>query len=457
MPMPTRQWIEVRNIVPALCGALLFGATLFAFFAPSPETPELDQFLDRRVSVEGIVVRDPDIRDTTIRLTVEVSSIGTVAIDRYSRIIVSVDRFQNVSYGDRIKVTGTLKKPEPFETDSGRTFNYPKYLLAHGITHQMSFVDIEVVASGEGNSIVARLLSIKHAFLRGIKTLLPEPESALLAGLLLGEKQSLGEKITEAFRNAGVVHIIVLSGYNVALVISAVTFVALRILPRVWAYVLAGIFVVGFAVMTGASETTIRATVMALLMMVATVLNRPSVALRGLLIASTVMAISSPLIVLYDLSFQLSVLATLGLIIFSERISKRITFVPEKWGIRDIVATTLATQITVLPLLVLSIGQVSSVFLPANILILGIIPFAMLVGFIGSIVALIFAPLSIPFGFVVYWILHYIIAAAVWFGTLPFASIKIPPDLMWVVLASVLGLYCAVFIFTLRKKSLLNY
>ena len=168
---------------------------------------------------------------------------------------------------------------------------------------------------------------------------------------MLGEKQSLGDKLTDAFRKAGVVHIIVLSGYNVALVINSVLFVSLRVMPRLLGYGVASVFVIGFAVLTGGSETTIRATIMALLMMTARILNRPAMALRGLFIAAAIMALWNPFVVLYDLSFQLSVVATLGLILFSDKIAKRINFVPSNFGLREIVSTTLATQITVFPLL----------------------------------------------------------------------------------------------------------
>jgi competence protein ComEC len=333
----------------------------YSLIAPAPKTPELDALINTKVALTGVIVADPDIRETSAHLTLEVSKISpsgssassatAIIYDsgRKTRVLVFADRFTDVAYGDEVVVEGKLKKPEAFETDSNRTFDYPHYLLAHGITHQVSFPHITVLSHDNGNPVVASLISLKHFLLSGMQKALPEPESALLAGLLLGEKQSLGEKITESFRNAGVVHIIVLSGYNVALVINAVLFIAQSFLPRLAALSTAGVAIVAFAIMTGASETTIRASIMALIVLLARFLHRPTDGIRILLIAAAGMALFNPYLVLFDLSYQLSILATLGLILFSDKIAKRIPAIPETLGLREIVSTTIATQITVLP------------------------------------------------------------------------------------------------------------
>ncbi len=413
---------------------IIAGAAVYSVVAPVRESA-LDSRVGSRVELEGTVVRDVDRREATLRLTVATPE----------RVLVSTNPYLDVHYGDRVRVTGIIKKPEPFETDSGRTFDYPHYLRAQGIAHTISFADVVVLERNQGNGLVAALLGVKHALIRGIEVALPEPHAALAEGLLLGEKQSLGEKLTDAFRKAGVVHIIVLSGYNVALVINATLFIVLRLLPRAAGYATAALLVVGFAVMTGGAETTIRATVMALLMMVARVLHRPGAALRGLLIAASAMALVNPFLVLYDLSFQLSVLATLGLILFTDPVARRLPFVPKTWGLREVVATTIATQLTVLPLLILSVGAVSLVFIPANALVLLPTPFAMLFSFIAGLAALVSPSLGAFFGVFAYVILEYIIQVSVFFASLPFSSIAIPAAWSWSLLTLLAVIYFGIF------------
>lgn len=440
----------VRHIVPVLCVFILIGAALYSIYAPNPAPLAFTEAVGAKVVIDGVVSKDADVREKFIFLTLDVDSINGSAIQ--GRVLVSVDRFSEVAYGDRIRVTGKLQVPEEFETDYGRTFNYPKYLLAHGITHRVSFAEVETLSYGEGNQVVAALLSVKHVLLQGIQKALPEPESALLAGLLLGEKQSLGEKITESFRSAGVVHIIVLSGYNIALVISAILFIAQKIFPRAVALSVAGIGIIAFVVMTGATETGIRASVMALIVLLAQFLRRPTEGVRVLLIAGAGMAVFNPYLVLFDLSYQLSMLATLGLVLFSNPIQKRIAWIPETLGLREIVATTIATQITVLPLLIASIGSVSVVSLFANIAVLPAVPFAMLTGFISAIGALFTTTLALPFIAVSYGLLHYIIAMSVWLGSYSFSAFVIPQEFTFEAVGIFLALAALAFVFFSKRK-----
>lgn len=449
--MQTTRWIGASSFVIVICVTALLGAALYSLLAPEPQRPALDRFAGEKAALEGVVVRDPERREKTTHLTVELERVAGFPIYGKPRALVFADRFVDVSYGDRVVVEGKIQRPEPFDTDSGRTFNYPKYLLAHGITHTVSFPLISVVASGEGNSIVAGLISVKHAFLSGIERALPEPESALLEGLLLGEKQSLGDDITDAFRAAGVVHIIVLSGYNVALVIRAVLAVVQSLLPKAIAFLIAGGAILAFALMTGASETTIRASVMAGIVLIAQLLNRPTVGVRILLIAAAGMAVWNPYLVLYDLSYQLSILATLGLVLFSDPLTKRLSFITERLGLREITATTIATQVTVLPLLILSVGQVSVVSLFANVAVLPAVAPAMLFGFLTALVALVSSALATPLVFVSYALLRYIVDVSVALGSLPFASFVVPTA--WAMPALViLGLWYAFVAYVFFKK-----
>jgi competence protein ComEC len=405
------RWIAAHR-VEVLLLLIIVGAAVYSVFAPLPNTPELTSAVGEKVTIEGIVVEDPDVRDNVVNLKTR-TDVGTV--------LIKADRFTHVAYGDTIRATGKIELPSTFETDSGKTFNYPMYLLAHGVTHEMSFAQMSVVGHG-GNWVVAQLTNLKHFFIGGIEAALPEPESALLAGLLIGEKRGLGADLSESFRRAGVIHIIVLSGYNVAQIINVVRVGASAVLPRTLALGTSGIVAVLFMIMTGASETAIRATLMALVVLLAKALYRPADGLRILLFVAAAMAVWNPYLVLFDLSYQLSILATFGLILFSEPLIPYLTWLKSKTLI-EIVSTTIATQITVLPLLIFSVGQVSLIALVSNVLILAAVPYAMLAGFVAALVALVSPTLALPATTVAYALLTYIIHVAVLLGSLPFAVV----------------------------------
>lgn len=408
------RWIAAHR-VEAVALFCIICATLYSLLAPRVERAELDGAVGELVTIVGTVSAEPDVREQATLLTVR-TEVGTV--------LVRTEPYSAVAYGDLVRVTGVVEIPRVFDTDTGRTFNYPMYLYAQGITHTMRAATVLREGSGYGTPLIAHLLALKHWFERGIAAALPDPESALLAGLLLGEKRGLGPELTESFRRAGIVHIVVLSGYNIALVISTVRDLLSRILPRIAAISSAGSVAVLFMLMTGASETAVRATLMALVVLLAQALYRPADALRILFVVAALMAVWNPYLVLYDLSYQLSILATWGLISLSHRIVPYLSALRSKTLI-DTLSSTLGTQLAVLPLLIFSIGQVSIVALVSNILVLIAVPYAMLFGFGASLVAQVSTTAALPLTAVAYGLLRYIIEVGATLGALPFAALNL--------------------------------
>ena len=269
--------------------------------------------LGERITLDGVVVREPDQREKFSNLYIKVDE---------DLILVSVDRFSSISYGDKVAVTGILKIPENFATEFDRTFNYPGYLLAKGVEYQISFAEVEVLDDDVGNPFIAKLLVFKAAFMNGLENVLPEPAVGLGEGLLLGVKHSLGDELESAFRETGIIHIVVLSGYNVMLVVAFVMFVLgyfLSIRLRVVAGILA---IISFALLVGLSATVVRASIMASLLLIAQATGRMYLALRGLFGAGLIMVVFNPYLLLYDVGFQLSFLATLGLILLAPLLEK---------------------------------------------------------------------------------------------------------------------------------------
>ena len=187
-----------------------------------------DSFLDSQIGntifVHGVVIEEPDLRSDHTNLTVDVTEIDT-AEEKHpvkTRVLVITDRYPSWQYGDEVSLSGKLLLPKNFENeDTGRPFDYVSYLAKDGIFYQFIRPTISRVGEGKGNVVKQKLLSLKHAFLDRISRVIPEPESSLLGGLLVGAKQSLGKDLLDDFRTAGVIHIVVLSGYNLTIVAEA--------------------------------------------------------------------------------------------------------------------------------------------------------------------------------------------------------------------------------------------
>ena len=176
--------------------------------------------------------------------------------------------------------------------------------------------------------------------------------------------------------------------------------------------------------MTGASSTAIRAGIMATIMLLGKMTGRKYMAGRALVIAALIMIAYDPRVIV-DMSFQLSFIATGGVLFLTSKTLNWFKFIPLRFGFREMVASTIAATISVLPILLYLTGVLSLVSLPANFLILLFIPTVMLFIFITGTLGFISPLLAIPFGYVTYLMLLYILSIIHFFGTLPFASVTI--------------------------------
>lgn len=386
--------------------------------------PFLESQLEESVTLSGIVAREPEQRANSIHLFVKTE---------YGLVLVTTPPGKDWRYGDEVLVKGKIKVPEAFVTDLGRSFNYPGYLLAQGVSYTISFTQVEKVSEGGGAKIFARIFEFKQAFMRQVELVLPEPHAGLGEGLLLGVKRALGDDLEDTFRQTGIIHIVVLSGYNVMLVV----FFILYILGYLFNKRLASVFGIGavviFAVMVGLGATVIRASIMAVLLLLLGFTGRVYLVLRGLCIAGVLMLLWNPYALAFDVGFQLSFLATLGLIFFSPYLEQKLTYVPTIVGVRGFLVATLATQLFVLPLLLYQMGQFSVVAVLVNVLVLPMVPVAMLLTFITGMVGFISLSLATKLAYLPYLSLAYIINLAEWFGNLPFAYFTVPAFPFWLV------------------------
>ena len=180
-----------------------------------------------------------------------------------------------------------------------------------------------------------------------------------------------------------------------------------------------------FALMTGLASSSVRAASMAVIAIVGKATGRLYLASRALGVVAVGMVLWNPWILAFDPGFQLSVIATWGLISFSPLVAARLTFVTQKLGLREIAATTVGTQLAVLPLLLYQTGRLSLVALPANLLTLIVVPYAMLASFIAGVGGLIFGPLAPIVGFPAHFLLSYILLIAQWAARIPFAVVAV--------------------------------
>ncbi|MEK7170037.1 MAG: ComEC/Rec2 family competence protein, partial [Patescibacteria group bacterium] len=396
----------------------------------------LDEYFGQTVSLEGAVIDEPDEREDVTRLTLKLQTLTLGEIERpiKAKILVTAGREPRYFYGDRLSISGMLQKPENFlDETTQREVDYQSFLAKDGVYAEMFKPRIAILSRGEGNPVVEVLFAFKRVFIGHLNTLIPEPHASLLGGLIVGAKQSLGKELLDDFRTVGVIHIVVLSGYNITIIAYFIEWLFSRF-RRNLRLLLAASSMILFAVMVGASATVVRATIMALLVILARATGRLYAVTRALLIAGFFMLLHNPKILVFDVSFQLSFLATVGLIFVSPIIEPRVTWVTKKWGMREIVVATIATQLFVLPFLLYQTGVLSLVSLPVNLLVLSAIPITMLFGFLAGILGFVASWFAVPFAFAAYALLAYELFVVEWFARFPFAAVTLSSFPLWLVM-----------------------
>lgn len=413
----------------------------------------LEDKIGSEVELQGIVIDEPDERENYTRLIIEIEN---------AKVLVYTEHYPEFIYGDGIKIGGELKKPKDFSQD----FSWEDYLAKDDIYYEMFYPKIEKISEGNGNFIKQYLFSFKHKYLDTLAAVIPEPHSAFMGGLTVGAKQSMPKELQEDFRRTGIIHIVVLSGYNVTLVADTIMR-GLSFLPGFFGIGLGALGIVLFALMTGATATVVRASLMAILVIIARATGRVYEITWALFLTGFFMILHNPKILRFDTGFQLSFLATLSLIILAPYVEKKLKFIPKKFSakggsalggkLREIVSATISTQIFVLPLLLYKMRLFSVVSLPVNLLILIFVPITMIFGFITGGLGIISTMISIPFGWISYVFLQYELFVVNIFAKLSFASFSIenfPFWLMVIIYILYLVIYLSFFRSSLSTSSI---
>jgi competence protein ComEC len=412
-------------IFSGFISALCLGIFIFSW-GDIPPPSFLESKVDEKIVLKGGIVDEPIFSESSQKLVVEIE-------DEKVKVLANVSQGYIYKYGDQIELFGKLEKPENFITDQGKEFDYINYLKKDNIFYIMNYPETEILSRGNGNFIKNNLFIFKQKFLEKINVNIRNPENLLMGGLILGEKASFSEDLRKSFVDTGTIHIVALSGYNITIV--AEYFMKLfSFLSKIIATWMGFLSIVLFILMTGASSTAIRAGIMSVLSLYARASGRNYDVARALTLAGVFMVLFNPLILVYDVSFQLSFIATIAVIFLSPRLEKYFMWVTKKFGLRDIICVTFSAYIFVLPFILYKMGNLSLVALPANIFILPFIPFTMIMGFVTGFFGLIWWVLAVPFGYLSYLFLHYELGVISFFSHIPFASITFSNFPLWMTL-----------------------
>ena len=343
---------------------------------------ELELYVDKVITVEGTVVREaePAMAGTSYVLAVRLAG-DTKLQPLKGRVLLRDLRPEGETYyyGDLVRVRGKLVRPQG-AANFGQ-FDYRAYLERRGIHNQMAVFEegsIEKIAGDTGNPILNHIFEVRRRYVK-VADILPPTEAALLRALTLGERYMISPEIVDLFTASGTVHLMAVSGVHVGLVAALVLGLG-RLLrfPFLLQGILTALTISLYVIWTGFTPSAIRAGIMFMLGLLGLATGRPKNSLVALAAAALILLIANPLN-LFDMGFQLSFAATLGILYFGSQLivsdSKW-----RRWCTPVIVS--LAAQACTWPLTAYYFSGVS------------------LVGFLASVAAIPVASLALTFGLI---------------------------------------------------------
>ena len=406
-----------------ICGASYFYFYSFRNFSKCKIHP----FLGKEISFVGKVIEIP--KKKKFYQLVKVSSKKP-----QGKILLEASNSYHLNYGDLIEIEGKIKKA-------------PKYFDKENIFYKISYPKIKIISRNKGNFIKSKLFKISLKIQENLSFLFPLNEANFAQGIILGRTSLVSQEFSKKLSLAGLSHIIALSGFNISIISHYLFNFLIFFFKREICFYLTLILIALFVLMTGAPPSCIRAAIMAGIYLLSLKGGRQYQPKYALVFTSFLMVLFNPKILCFDLGFQLSFLATLGLFyltlplknfylnlklkIKNDFLKRILDFEKFNLFLENYLFPTLAAQISIFPLIVKSFSQFPLIGIFSNLFILPLIPFSMLVSFLVGILKFFSENLAILFSFAALPLFKFQIILVDFFSKFP--SLKFPKELSLII------------------------
>lgn len=380
------------------------GVALGLLRAESVSTEDMLRYwVDKEVYVGGSVSSVPNIATTYSSFVLKIDSVNGEKIAGEIFVLLSRDS-ADVNFKDNIVLDCVIEKSN---RDDGYICAFPG--VVEHTEHHLVGLELYLKKAYEG-------------FVQTLTLVYAQPAAGFITGILVGGTAQFNDELVEQFRLTGTLHLVALSGFNISIIVGFVMIVYERVgVPRRWYSIsIAGLLIV-FVMFVGAQASIVRAAIMGYLVVLARQRGRYTTPRNILAATATVMVLISPHILLDDIGFQLSFLATIGIVYLSPLLEKWTTRIPNLFQLKEALLLSISAEIMVLPLLVWYFGHLSVVSPVTNMLVGPLIPFAMLFGFLGGVVGLISVPLGQMVGLIGWVVATLVLKIIELFALLPFA------------------------------------
>lgn len=428
-----RKKFEQKKIFTVCFGLLVIAYGYYKYARGHKEHMQIHYSRFNALQYVGDIDDEPIVKEKTVRFPVRIEraidSSGSNIVSGKIMMTVLRDsvRTTNFSYGDRIIFVNKLHDINP--PFNPKEFDYKSYLANKGITEQclLNAAELQVLERDRGNVLIAHSLKLRSYLIAKFRKYIKDDEAFNVAiALIFGYRSQIDQSTISAFTNTGTIHVLSVSGLHVSLVFALLnwtliwmnrfrfgkTIKSAIILLAIWAYV----------ILTGMSPPILRAGIMISFFVCSLLLNRKQIPLNTLAASAFFILLFAPNY-LFEVGFQLSYLAILGIILLYP-ILRSYYLTQNKWlnYVVEYIYISLAAQLFTLPLTLYYFGQFPNYFLLANLFIALPSTLIMYVGVGLAIIPCAFT--NNIFGFLIEWLLKSLMFGLKWIENLPIANIQ---------------------------------
>jgi competence protein ComEC len=378
-------------IVPAF---FILGFWRYGFSLPENSADFIGRFYEKKVRLEAVIAREPEIKGGSQSLVLEPETIDGIAAGWRGYILAKTTRAPVFKKNDLVAAECKLKEPRAINS-----FEYGRYLAAKNIYALCYPKSVKIIRSASDSSFYAYLNAFRKRMESAIMSGMNEPEAGLAAALTLGGQAGVDKSVQEDFTRTGLAHVISISGSHMSILAGLAMYIFIMIgLYRRPASVAAAAFIIAYTFMIGAPAAAVRSAIMGIVVLVALAAGRLNNSIRAVALAAALMLAFNPKLLRDDSGFQLSFLATAGLALFfaplDEKLSKiRITKNFPQLA-RSSFALTFSAIALTLPITVWQFKNLPLVSPFSNFAVAWILPFELSAILAGALIGAVFPSLA---------------------------------------------------------------
>lgn len=408
--------------------------------------------IPEEVTIKALITSNANEKEYKYTYTVTVSEINGKKLEKSIQLMLNIKKNKikkdAPKFGNIVEITGTYEEPNTARNYKG--FDYRQYLKSRNIYGTIDCEKYEIIATNKINVASNIVNYVQNNIKENMFNILDEEQSALCVGILIGDREKISDIREDNFKKSNLTHMLAVSGSHITYIIVALTTILSKT-NRKFSLIITIFFLLFFTVLTGFTASVLRASIMGIITLLASILHRKSDTINNLGISSIIILIYNPYL-LVDAGFLLSYAGTIGIILFSKKISNGIRIIVNKinpnllnieqnnnskiFFVKSIIekiilyvisslSLTLSANIVIIPIMAYMFSTISFTFWISNILAGPVMEVVTIFGFIVYFISIIFPILAQFLGIALNLLLTVLLKIAEISSKIPGASIYI--------------------------------